>query len=118
MLKLSAREFLAQSKKEFSEWRSQAKSGDRIPEELWRKAVELTQHYSRSFVASELRLDHNTLRQQLGIEKRGYRKSKAVPRFSLVTPDFSKSPSSSVLGARGEVLFEVESNGMTLRFFR
>ena len=130
-----AREYFDETKNEFAQWRiTRSSANEKIPEALWSRAEELTKHYSRSFVAKELRLYHVDLRKRLGLEKRTYFKAPKkslvleLPRMAKVIPvvkpsSSSSSSSSSVSSPRpasseSRLLFEVESSGMRIRFFQ
>jgi hypothetical protein len=52
------------AQRQFEQWRSQKKKGERDPEHLWSLALKLTDHHATSSVAKILRLDANHLRRR------------------------------------------------------
>lgn len=49
----------------FEQWRSTRTGRERIPEELWQAAVELSESHSLCKIATELKLDYNRLRRRI-----------------------------------------------------
>lgn len=49
----------------FRQWRSARTGRERIPEELWQAAAELSESHSLCKIATELRLDYNRLRRRI-----------------------------------------------------
>ena len=103
MTTAEVRDLLRDAKSSFNNWRENARPGEKIPDELWQKAVKLTEHYSRSFVASDLHLDQKALREKLGVKKRPYLSSvmAANPRFAVVTPGFARLVTKSCQRSQG-----------------
>ncbi len=116
-----AQEFLEETKHQFLKWRESRRSmTEKIPEPLWEKAVKLSEDYSRSFVAKTLGLDHTSFRKRLGVAKRGYKKAATLqnaivlPRMAQVIPVIKAEASRQ----ESNLLFEVESSGLMIRFYR
>ena len=55
----------------FAHWRSRKKKGERIPEQLWREAIDLLDHYGISQVTRTLRLSGTDLNKRRGISGGG-----------------------------------------------
>ncbi len=49
----------------FDQWRSTRRGRERIPEELWQAAVDLSGSYSVCKIATELKLDYSRLRRRI-----------------------------------------------------
>lgn len=49
----------------FNQWRSTRTRRQRIPEELWQAAAELSESHSLCQIATELKLDYNRLRRRI-----------------------------------------------------
>lgn len=49
----------------FERWRNTRSGGERIPEELWQAAVDLSASYTVCKIATELKLDYSRLRRRI-----------------------------------------------------
>ena len=49
----------------FEQWRNTRSGRQRVPEELWQAAVDLSGSYSVSKIATELKLDYSRLRRRI-----------------------------------------------------
>lgn len=71
-----AGEALAETERRFGAWREGRRRGQRIPQELWRAAVDLVGRYSLEHVAERLRLNYRRLENRVearrgeGVENR------------------------------------------------
>lgn len=52
-------------KQAFERWRSTRGGRERIPEELWQAAVDLSESYTPCRIATELKLDYSRLRRRI-----------------------------------------------------
>jgi hypothetical protein len=57
---------LAATKRAFEHWRARRPRGERIPDELWAKAVAAAETHGVSRAATTLRLDYYALKRRLG----------------------------------------------------
>jgi hypothetical protein len=57
---------LAQVRAELQAWRGQRRKGDRIPEEVWRRAARAVRQYGLNPVSRALRLDYYQLKRWAG----------------------------------------------------
>ncbi len=55
---------IEEAQREFEIWRRERKRGERIPANLWAKAVELARQYGVWPTARELHLDHSRLKRR------------------------------------------------------
>ena len=70
---------LAEVRSELQAWRGQRRKGDRIPEELWRRAAQAVRQYGVNPVSRALRLDYYQLKRRTGNgERQGTRKRGSV----------------------------------------
>ena len=63
------RDFLG-LKRELKNWRLQKQSGERIPESLWLRAVNMVDEYSLGYVSKHLGLGWNCLKKRYNVQKR------------------------------------------------
>ena len=76
-------------------WRQTRKAGQRIPEELWREAVNLTRIHGVSPVATALKLNYRAL-------QRRSKPGEACPQAGTVSPTFVQLPTSAWTGGSSE----------------
>jgi hypothetical protein len=96
---------LLQARGRFEAWRSRCQGRGRIPQELWKLAVQLAGRHGVSRTASVLRLDYDSLKKRA--EAVG-----SEPRSGL--PAFVELPSPVPAGK--QCLFELDNrSGVTLR---
>lgn len=55
---------LEQVRAELDTWRGRRRKGDRIPEEVWRRAANAVRQYGLNAVSRALRLDYNHLKRR------------------------------------------------------
>ena len=65
-----ARGALAEAERRFGAWREGRRRGQRIPQELWRAAVDLVGRYSLEQVAERLRLNDRRLENRVEARRR------------------------------------------------
>ena len=70
--------------KHFEQWRERKKKGERIPEQLWREAIDLVDHYGVSQVTRTLRLSGTDLNKRRGIVGNGQRRHKPSSTSAFV----------------------------------
>ena len=102
---------LRRGAEQFARWRNAHELGTRIPQRLWKLAVELAFTYGVSRTATALRLDYYSLKRRLA--------DHAVPAVpASATPDssaFVELPAST-FSTSGECLIELEkSSGEKIR---
>lgn len=74
-------------KKDFEAWRGSKEKGQRIPEELWQRAVSLAKSLSINRIHQELRLDFNKLKRLVGGSKKPVKsRSKGKATFVALPP--------------------------------
>ncbi len=81
----AARDDLSLARARFDSWRRSRKVGARIPEALWRLAVELTESCSLSQVAAALRLDYYGLKRRVERSAKGRASAPAKVAFVELT---------------------------------
>lgn len=64
---------LTQTRHDFDRWRRARPRGERIPESLWQKAIELARAHGVSRVSLALRLDYYALQRRAGLVPEGTR---------------------------------------------
>ncbi len=97
---------LAEAARQFARWRAKRRLGERIPESLWRQALELAAEYGVSQTSSLLRLDYYGLKRRLGAVRRpvgSERPRAAAPAAFLELP--------ALLGASPPCVIEIEEAG-------
>lgn len=95
---------LTLARREFARWRKRRKAGERIPKELWRRAVELAEELGINPTARALRLDYYSLKKR--VDREAVSASSATP----VTSEFVEIPAAAI-AATGECVVEVERPG-------
>jgi len=78
---------LEQVVEHFEQWRRGKKKGERIPEQLWREAVELVSTYGISQVTRALRLSGRDLNERRGIIGDGKRRQGRGRKMAFVEID-------------------------------
>lgn len=61
----TARELLEDTQRRLGAWRENRRRGQRIPQELWQTAVELSEHLSLTEIAGTLALDYERLEKRV-----------------------------------------------------
>ena len=71
----------------FEQWRSGKKKGERIPEHLWREAIDLLDHYGISQVTRALRLSGSDLNKRRGMVEASQRRQGPSGKTAFVEID-------------------------------
>lgn len=96
----------SEAARQFARWRAKRGRGDRIPESLWRQALELAAEYGVSQTSSRLRLDYYGLKRRLSAVRQpvgSERQRVAPPAAFLELP--------ALLGASTPCVIEIEEAG-------
>lgn len=93
----------------FEQWRNRRSGRERIPEELWQAAVDLSEWYSVCKIASELKLDSSRLRRRI------QERSPEPPpsRFIEVRMDHFLPPAQYTVHLRSPAGFEMTVHAST-----
>ena len=102
-----SRDTLSDAQSRFKRWRKSRKRGTRIPEALWRSAVEAAQEHGVSKVAQALGLDYYGLKKRLESAPGDLKSEPAARREFLEIPLFASAPDC--------VLEMVDAQGVRLR---
>jgi len=93
---------LQATREAFEQWRSTRKKRDRIPDDLWEAAVDLSSSYSTCRIAKELRLDYKELKRRIRD-----RSSQGAPEFVEFNVDQFFSRAQCLIEIRSPVGFEM-----------
>ena len=87
-----SRDTLSDAQSRFKRWRKSRKRGTRIPEALWRSAVEVAQEHGVSKTAQALVLDYYGLKKRLESTPGVSESEPAARREFLEIPLFASAP--------------------------
>ena len=85
----------------FEQWRSAKKKRERIPDHLWREAIDLLDRYGISHVIRTLRLNGSDLNKRRGITARTQRAKVTATKASRKAPAFVEIDPQAVAQASG-----------------
>jgi len=101
---------LAQARSRFETWRGQRRSGERLPEALWRLAVRLVRSHGVTRTARALGVGYYGLKKR----REAAAQAAAAPAVPPAGPAFVELPTPAVLGK--QCLFELDnSTGARMR---
>ena len=96
----------------FEEWRSSRNRGSKIPEDLWKAAVSLTESHSLNQISQSLRVEYNQLRKRVERYRSIHNDENPCTAGSMGFVELSVSP--TVSGS--ECVIELErSDGARMR---
>jgi hypothetical protein len=109
---------LEAGRRRFERWRSQCKARSRIPERLWRTAVELAGEFGVHGTARALRLNYGALKARMSLEQAepssGYAPGKFVELFPGTMPAGCKCMVELKDGHGARMLMHLEDADATL----
>ncbi len=87
-----SRDILRDVRRQFERWRKSRRRGTRIPEALWRAAVEASREHGVSKVSQALRLDYYGLMKRLESTRKLSESEPAAGRAFVEIPLFASAP--------------------------
>lgn len=100
---------LARGMRRFQRWRSKRKGKSRIPEALWKVAVQLAQRHGVGRTASQLRLDYYALKKRLPIHQAAPPKAGPPKAAAFVELPMSLAANAAATAGATQCVIELHS---------
>ncbi|HEX2941431.1 MAG TPA: hypothetical protein VHO91_10310 [Rhodopila sp.] len=101
----------SRAQREIEQWRRRHRPRARLPDELWREAVELARTYGINPTARALRLDYYSLKKRLIVEAGEDQRTAKPPAEVHRAPEFLEILPGGLPAQRPQCVVEIEEAG-------